>query len=167
MCRSYCSRGKKICQGQPCVTATLTTPTVPIIPATPAVATKPGPSPLLRCRTGWSQWFNSHHPQKGADAFDVQPIPSSSDAVLSPVPEGSSAAVDSLPGCAREMMVDIECRTVGTQVSHRKTGDQVECSLERGLDCRPGGIKGRSLCYDYEIRVLCDCGAKRRCFILI
>ena len=59
------------------------------------------------------------------------------------------------------MMVAIECRTVGGHISHKKTGDVVECNLSSGLRCTPGGIKGRNVCHDYEIRVLCNCGELR------
>lgn len=54
-------------------------------------------------------------------------------------------------------MVDIQCRAASSQVSHKKTGDNVDCNLQAGLQCFPGGIKGRSVCHDYEIRLLCDC----------
>jgi len=56
-------------------------------------------------------------------------------------------------------MVAIECRTVESQISHKKTGDNVDCNLKSGLECSPGGIKGRNACIDYEIRVLCDCNS--------
>lgn len=58
-------------------------------------------------------------------------------------------------------MVDIECRTAESQIPHKKTGDDVDCSLIGGLRCVPGGIKGRSSCLDYEIRVLCDCSSSQ------
>lgn len=62
--------------------------------------------------------------------------------------------------CGKKQMVDIECRTAdGSRVPHKKTGDNVDCGLPAGLECIPGGIKGRSVCHDYEVRVLCDCSS--------
>lgn len=52
-------------------------------------------------------------------------------------------------------MTQIECRTVKTQQDPKSTGQDVECSLDRGLLCR-------GPCHDYEIRVYCDCGSKKR-----
>jgi len=69
--------------------------------------------------------------------------------------------------CGRDMMVDVECRTAGSQLPHKSTGENVDCSLEKGLECLPsigsggtkkGGTKATSACTDYEIRVLCQCG---------
>jgi hypothetical protein len=61
------------------------------------------------------------------------------------------------PVCQPDQMVDIECRASQSKISHKKTGDNVDCNLKTGLECTPGGIKGRSVCHDYEIRILCDC----------
>lgn len=61
------------------------------------------------------------------------------------------------PVCSVDQMVDIECRTVATQISHKKTGENVDCSLDNGLECWPAGVKSRGACLDYEIRILCDC----------
>ena len=63
--RSYCSKGKKVCQGQPCLV--ITPATTPLPPTTTGR--------LSTCRTGWSDWFNSHQPQSDADLFDVEPLP--------------------------------------------------------------------------------------------
>ncbi len=63
-------------------------------------------------------------------------------------------------------MVAVECRTAQTHVPHKKTGDIVSCSAENGLECLPGGVKGRGTCFDYEMRVLCDCGARLFCRFL-
>ena len=67
--------------------------------------------------------------------------------------------------CGREMMVDIECRAADSKIPHKATGENVDCSIRNGLECRPssggskkGGSKGSSLCLDYEIRILCQCG---------
>ena len=53
--------------------------------------------------------------------------------------------------CQENMVSAIECRTVVGHKSPKATGQNVECSLERGLMCA-------GKCFDYEIRVLCDCG---------
>jgi von Willebrand factor len=58
--------------------------------------------------------------------------------------------------CAKEKMVDIECRTVKTHIPAKGTGLDVECSLERGLVCK-SSMKGKA-CQDFEIRVRCECG---------
>lgn len=49
------------------------------------------------------------------------------------------------------MIAAVECRTVMDHKSPKATSQNVECSLERGLYCQ-------GQCFDYEIRVLCDCG---------
>ena len=72
-----------------------------------------------------------------------------------------------VPVCSVDQMVDIECRASATQISHKKTGDNVDCNLQFGLKCVPGGIKGRSTCHDYEIRILCDCSKSLISFIYI
>lgn len=71
--------------------------------------------------------------------------------------------------CGREMMVDIECRTADSKVPHKETGENVDCSLQGGLECRPShaGTKkagGVSSCSDYEIRIRCHCGNFLFCF---
>lgn len=70
---SYCSKGKRVCQGQPCYAGTTTTTTttpMPVIRTTTA-----GMSSTSACRTGWSDWINTNHPKEGGDAKDVEPIP--------------------------------------------------------------------------------------------
>lgn len=52
--------------------------------------------------------------------------------------------------CSPKYYSSIECRTVVGHTLSSKTGQDVECSLMRGLYC-----KGQ--CFDYEIRLLCDC----------
>ena len=64
---SYCSKGKRVCQGQPCYTSASPTTTVRTTPAR-EVAT-------ASCRTGWSDWINTHTPKAGADPRDYEPIP--------------------------------------------------------------------------------------------
>lgn len=49
------------------------------------------------------------------------------------------------------MIAAVECRTVMDHKSPKSNKQDTECSLERGLIC-----KGQ--CFDYETRVLCDCG---------
>lgn len=53
--------------------------------------------------------------------------------------------------CSSEFFASIECRTVVGHNHPKKTGQNVECSLERGLLCT-------GQCFDYEIRVYCECG---------
>lgn len=53
--------------------------------------------------------------------------------------------------CSLENMTDIRCRTVRTHIPSKDTGQDVECSLEKGLICING-------CSDYEIQVYCQCG---------
>ena len=53
--------------------------------------------------------------------------------------------------CPSKMIAAVECRTVMDHKSPKATQQDVECSLERGLVCN-------GQCFDYEIRVLCDCG---------
>ncbi|CAB0012440.1 unnamed protein product, partial [Nesidiocoris tenuis] len=48
-------------------------------------------------------------------------------------------------------MVDIRCRTVEGHLNNKESGEEAECSLERGLFCT-------GTCSDYEIQVLCQCG---------
>ena len=64
---SYCSKGKSICQGQPCATEMTPTP----IPT----GTVDHTTDASTCRHGWSQWFNAHHPTAGVEPFDVELIP--------------------------------------------------------------------------------------------
>ena len=52
--------------------------------------------------------------------------------------------------CTTDFFAAVECRTVVSHNSPKKTGQDVECSLERGLLC-----KGQ--CFDYEMRVYCEC----------
>jgi hypothetical protein len=30
---------------------------------------------ISTCRTGWSEWINTHHPKEGGNRNDVEPIP--------------------------------------------------------------------------------------------
>ena len=76
--------------------------------------------------------------------------------------------------CGRDMMVDIECRAADSKLPHKNTGENVDCSLEKGLECRSssggskkGGSKGNSICLDYEIRIKCQCGNYTPVFYLL
>lgn len=53
--------------------------------------------------------------------------------------------------CKSEFYAAIECRTVVGHKSPKSTGQDVECTLNDGLVCI-------GQCFDYEIRVFCDCG---------
>ena len=53
--------------------------------------------------------------------------------------------------CSSDYFAAIECRSIVGHENPKKTGQNVECSLERGLVC-----KGQ--CFDFEIRVYCECG---------
>lgn len=69
---SYCSKGKRVCQGQPCYVAS-TTP-VPVTRPTLSTTTAREMS-ASTCRTSWSDWINSQHPKEGGDVNDFEPIP--------------------------------------------------------------------------------------------
>lgn len=62
--------------------------------------------------------------------------------------------------CGPQFLSAIECRTVVGHHSPKSTGQDVECSLEKGLQCR-------GQCFDFEIRVLCDCGKFNNSHFLI
>lgn len=106
----------------------------------------------MSCVTGWSEWMNQ-------DVLDQQAVKSSKSNYfkeddMEPLPDnmqmknmrGLGKAV-----CSTDFFAAVECRTVVGHDSPKKTGQNVECSLERGLLC-----KGQ--CFDFEIRVYCECG---------
>ncbi len=72
---SYCSKGKRICQGKPCTPKLNTTTTISTTTSIPVtkpsgelkiLTTTPAPFPgTASCRTGWSNWMNTHQPGKG------------------------------------------------------------------------------------------------------
>lgn len=103
----------------------------------------------VQCTPGWTEWINQDKPKftktktKGRKK-EHEPVP-------------NSLLMNKLKGakCSFSQMVNIECRTVGTHIHPKKTGLDVECSLEKGLICK--GDKGRK-CPDFEIRVFCECG---------
>ena len=68
-----------------------------------------------------------------------------------------------MPGsavCTKEEMIDIQCRSVKDHKTSKETGLNAECSLERGLYCRPE--PHGEPCVDFEIRVLCQCKQSTR-----
>lgn len=73
---------------------------------------------------------------------DVEPLPT--DLQMKNL-QGPTKAV-----CSSSFFGAVECRTVVSHKTPKSTGQDVECSTERGLLC-----KGQ--CFDYEIRVYCEC----------
>nr|CAH7739498.1 unnamed protein product [Callosobruchus chinensis] len=137
----YCSMQEKICKGQPCTT---------IIPTLAPMITPEPMDKMVECKSGWTSWINqdksagvkikSRYKKK-----EYEPLPST--LVLNHLKETSR--------CNISEMVDIECRTVGSQIPAKETGLDVECSLERGLVCK--SKTKATMCPDFEIRVLCHC----------
>ncbi|BES96307.1 Hypothetical protein NTJ_09116 [Nesidiocoris tenuis] len=128
--RCYCSRGRKTCSGEPC----------------PQLTTEEPPfneSPIT-CVTGWSSWINSNNHVPNSMENEVEPLPLLRDFRL---PSGSEALAGR---CSVDKMVDIRCRTVEGHLNNKESGEEAECSLERGLFCT-------GTCSDYEIQVLCQC----------
>lgn len=108
----------------------------------------------LSCTSGWTEWINQDslaNSQTEEKSFksnyfkddDVEPLPTN----LQMKNLGGAGKVF----CLNDNIVAIDCRVSLTHQHPKKTGQNVECSLERGLVC-----KGQ--CFDYEIRVYCDCG---------
>ncbi|CAG0879041.1 unnamed protein product [Darwinula stevensoni] len=136
------SGGRKVCRGEPCK---FTYDTFPVIPETTTTA-KTAPQ-TASCISGWSTWINNNHPVPFKNPDDVEPI-TFHWIDVNRYPES--------PICEIDEMAEIECRTVGTHVPPKLTGQDVECSLERGLVCRgTDAMQGR--CHDYEIRIRCRC----------
>lgn len=109
----------------------------------------------LTCTTGWSDWINqdildqssSQNVKTSKSNYfkqdDIEPLPTN---MQMKNMRGSGKAV-----CSSDFFAAVECRTVVDHSNPKKTGQNVECSLERGLLC-----KGQ--CFDFEIRVYCECG---------
>ncbi|XP_015177061.1 PREDICTED: hemocytin [Polistes dominula] len=129
----FCSRGKVICQGGPCVTV----PTTPIIPTIPL-------EEPLKCIDGWTAWINKDQNVKGVKLNDIEPLPNWTDL----------ASIEGSVICTKEQMIDIQCRSVKNHLSPKESGLDVECSLERGLYCKSHTDLP---CLDFEISVLCQC----------
>lgn len=146
-----CNRGKKTCTGVPCTTTTTAAPTTTT--AVPHTA-RPYKDSEDLCKSGWSEWINQDslyttdymtaikdYEKYDLKSGDDEPLPS----------EMLLRNLKSSASCGQEYMRKIECRTVGGHLTPKETGEDVECSLERGL-------RGIGECHDYEIRVYCDCG---------
>lgn len=135
-----CSNKKEICVGIPC-------PAKSILQY--QTTARPYGDSVSKCVSGWSAWINedksdtskpSGYGKDHQKVGDVEPLPSY---LLLKNLENSAS-------CSYEFMKQIECRTVDTHINPKQTGEDAECSLERGLLCA-------GPCHDYEIRVLCDC----------
>lgn len=145
-----CSKGKELCVGVPC-------PEKSIIPYHHATQ-KPYQDSNAVCISGWTPWINQDQSdskkiiekgEKYQKIGDTEPLPSFF--LLKNL--GSSAS------CSYEFMKQIECRTINTHINPKQTGEDAECSLEKGLLCA-------GLCHDYEIRVMCDCDDNIEIFTL-
>lgn len=130
----HCSKGKEICSGTPCAPEVISVP--PIISQDESQS----------CRSGWSEWINQEmanyqdKTKKTLKLDDREPLPT---AFMLKNYKGSAF-------CDAEHMEQIECRTVNEHLHPKETGEDVECSLEKGLICV-------GECHDYETRVLCNC----------
>lgn len=140
-----CTRGKKICSGVPCA---LTTPMD--VEYTTQLAVGDGE---VKCVSGWTSWINQDKliakdvktmttktKVKNTKIGDTEPLPNY--LLLKHLINSAS--------CTYENMTKIECRIVKTHIDPKQTGEDVECSLEKGLLCA-------GPCHDYEIRVFCKC----------
>jgi hypothetical protein len=109
----------------------------------------------LSCTTGWTEWFN----QDILDDSQVENMKTSKsnyfkEGDFEPLP--NNLQMKNLGGagktfCTSDNIAAIECRSVVTHQHPKNTGQNVECSTEKGLVCQ-------GQCFDYEIRVYCDCG---------
>lgn len=136
-----CSKGKETCVGVACADKSIL----------PYHTTQPQPyrDAGAICISGWTDWINQDQsvghkaPANGKPNTKIQDI--------EPLP--TYFLLKNMPGfasCNDSSMKQIECRTVNTHINPKQTGDEAECSLERGLYCD-------GMCHDYEIRVFCDC----------
>ncbi|XP_030749920.1 hemocytin [Sitophilus oryzae] len=139
----YCSRGEKICKGQPCSTTEFLEYTTEQNEQT------------VQCTSGWTSWLNQDKVKvvkgrKQKKLNDVEPVPTP--IILNQLKNSSK--------CTLEEMTDIECLT--TDGRHPKELElDVECSLENGLICRSSDKKNP--CPDFKIRVLCSCNSSSEC----
>lgn len=143
----HCTKGKETCMGMPC------TPT----------SILPGHGPPTKqsdadesCKSGWSEWINQDQlsdqaktEKKNMKISDIEPLPSAF----------SLKNFKNSAFCTTELMKQIECRTVDTHMEPKRLGEDVECSLEKGLICA-------GPCHDYEIRIMCDCDDNIEIFTL-
>ncbi|XP_050302983.1 hemocytin [Anthonomus grandis grandis] len=130
----YCSRGTKVCKGQPC-----TTPATTVLPTIPD-------EQKLQCINGWTNWINQFTASNNKrNLLEKEPLP------LSIILNDFSPDYGR---CPIEKMVSIECLTVDGR-NPKELGLDVECSLERGLICKSSNEN--EPCPDFKIRVLCEC----------
>lgn len=133
----HCSKGKQVCIGIPCAPTSIL----------PHHNNNTVQDSQVNCTSGWTDWLNQDKlgidvksTKANTKTGDVEPLPS--EVVL----KNSNQKVF----CSPTFMKQIECRTTDTRANPKKTGEDVECSLEKGLICV-------GQCHDYEIRVMCDC----------
>ncbi|XP_026679243.1 hemocytin-like [Diaphorina citri] len=133
--------------GSPCTTPAL-------VPSSPS----PSPTPenmneqSAACRQGWSVWINNDKaPSHKLRDSDVEPVPTMKDFL-------QSGANTSYGQCTPDQMTEIRCRVVGSHLGVKETGQDVECSLERGLICA-------GECDDYEVSVYCSCEQSEYLFV--
>lgn len=135
----HCTKGKEVCIGVPCTQKS-------ILPGHTQLPKRLQDAEDI-CKSGWSDWINqdalgdkTKAKQNSLKNGDIEPLP---DQFLLKNLKTSAF-------CAVELIKQIDCRTVDTHISPKATGEDVECSLEKGLLCVGD-------CHDYEIRVMCDC----------
>lgn len=170
-----CSRGKSVCIGEPCrvgrleETVTHAPPPPPgllgqfappgsgyppVSGYLPASGYPPQQFDSVMCREGWSTWLNvDRHDVTEQHEIKTKTRPKSlkiGDSEPIPNFQQLANAVNNTAYCEPKFIQVIECRTVLTHQNYKITGQDVECSLEKGLLCS-------GPCNDYEIRVLCVC----------
>lgn len=106
--------------------------------------------------TGWSDWINQDQLSQQSAQQSVKSSKSNYFKTNDVEPLPSNMQMKNLGGlgkavCSSDYFAAIECRTAVGHTNSKNTGQDVECSLERGLIC-----KGQ--CFDFEIRVYCECG---------
>lgn len=131
-----CSRGSRVCSGIPC-----------------AIDVPDAREADLKCITGWSEWLNQDVLDQASQNVKTSKSNYFKEDDIEPLP--NNMQMKNLGGtgkaiCASDYFAAIECRSVVGHENPKKTGQNVECSLERGLVC-----KGQ--CFDFEIRVYCEC----------
>lgn len=143
----HCSKGKEICIGVPCTSTSILPGHGPSFNLGDGQAT---------CKSGWTEWINQDKLDDGTKADkkhmkigDIEPLPS----------EFLLKNFKNSAFCPKQFMKKIECRTVDTHSEPKLLGEDVECSLEKGL-------VGAGSCHDYETRVLCDCNDDIEIFTL-
>lgn len=105
------------------------------------------------CITGWSGWMN----QDSLDQSNQQNLKTSKMSYfkeddIEPLPS-KMQMMNMTKGavCLPENFAAVECQSVVGHHRPKQTNQNAECSLERGLVCL-------GQCFDYEIRVYCECG---------